>query len=136
MSYWGIEDVILTILAILIIVILLGTIYSIIRAIIQFIFSNGDAAKIKKAWDGIRYTIIGIIITVFLLFFFPIIFQKVSPSSGQSYTAKAILSKAMGIGKYLLSVWGLENYWWTSWENPRSIEDTSPITSPDTYNPL
>lgn len=132
MGYWGIEDVILTILAILIIVILLGTIYSIIRAIIQFIFSNGDAAKIKKAWDGIRYTIIGIIITVFLLFFFPIIFQKVSPSWGQSYSAKAILTKAMDLGKKLLSIGGLYNTPWVTSDNPRNIDDGSS----DPYNPL
>lgn len=90
----SIEDVILTILAVLVILILVGTIYSIIRAIIQFVFSNGDGEKIKKAWNGIRYTIIGMIITIFLLFFFPIIFQKVS-SQGKSYTATAILERAM-----------------------------------------
>lgn len=132
MNYWSIEDVILTILAILIIVILLGTIYSIIRAIIQFIFSNGDAAKIKKAWDGIRYTIIGIIITVFLLFFFPIIFQRISPSWGQNYSAKAILTKSMDIGRKLLSIGGLYNSPWATTENPRSIDNGSS----DTYNPL
>ena len=76
-GYSSIEDIILTILAVLVILILIGTIYSIIRAIIQFIFSNGDSEKIKKAWNGIRYTIIGMIITILLLFFFPIIFSKV-----------------------------------------------------------
>jgi uncharacterized BrkB/YihY/UPF0761 family membrane protein len=76
-GFSSIEDVILTVLAIFIILILIGTIYSIIRAIIQFIFSNGDNEKIKKAWNGIRYTIIGMIITIVLLFIFPIIFQKI-----------------------------------------------------------
>jgi divalent metal cation (Fe/Co/Zn/Cd) transporter len=78
-GYTSIEDVIITVLAILVILILIGTIYSIIRAIIQFVFSNGDGEKIKKAWNGIRYTIIGMIITIFLLFFFPILFAKISP---------------------------------------------------------
>lgn len=77
-EYTSIEDVLLTILALLIIVILIGTIYSIVRAIIMFVFSNGDGEKIKKAWNGIRHTIIGMIITIFLLFFFPMIFSKVS----------------------------------------------------------
>lgn len=99
----SIEDVILTILAVLVILILVGTIYSIIRAIIQFVFSNGDGEKIKKAWNGIRYTIIGMIITIFLLFFFPIIFQKVS-SQGKSYTATAILERAMVLWRKILNI--------------------------------
>ncbi|MEI7478185.1 MAG: hypothetical protein WCJ81_07000 [bacterium] len=94
-GYTSIEDVILTILAILIILILVGTIYSIIRAIIQFVFSNGDNEKIKKAWNGIRYTIIGMIITILLLFVFPVIFQKIGTQGGGSYTASAILDRAM-----------------------------------------
>lgn len=122
MVYWGIEDVILTILAILVIVILLGTIYSIVWAIIQFIFSNGDAGKIKKAWDSIRYTIIGIIITVFLLFFLPMIFQRVSPTWGINYSAKAIITKAMDLGRKILSIgWLYTSPAQQVW-NPRTLD--------------
>lgn len=107
MTYWysSIEDIILTALAILVILILAGTIYSIIRAIIQFVFSNGDGEKIKKARNGIRYTIIGMIITVLLLFFFPILFAKIGSQNANAYSASAILERAMWLGRKILNTW-------------------------------
>jgi Na+/proline symporter len=83
--------------------ILAGTIYSIIRAIIQFVFSNGDGEKIKKARNGIRYTIIGMVITVLLLFFFPILFAKIGSQNSQAYSASAILDRAMFLGRKILN---------------------------------
>ena len=98
----SIEDILLTILAILVIMILVGTIVSIIRAIISFVFSNGDNDKIKKAWNGIRYAILGLIMTVLLLFIFPIVFQRLGAQSVTNYSARAILERAMVLGRKLL----------------------------------
>jgi uncharacterized BrkB/YihY/UPF0761 family membrane protein len=123
-GFSSIEDVILTVLAIFIILILIGTIYSIIRAIIQFIFSNGDNEKIKKAWNGIRYTIIGMIITIVLLFIFPIIFQKIGLQGWKAYTANAILERAMLLGKKILRMWTD-----TSSGNPWSLDNGTSIDS-------
>ncbi len=127
MEYWysSIEDIILTALAILVILILAWTIYSIIRAIIQFVFSNGDWEKIKKARNGIRYTIIGMIITILLLFFFPILFAKIGSQNSQAYSASAILERAMWLWRRILSTWTPTTSsprtldWWSSYsENP------------------
>lgn len=127
MEYWysSIEDIILTALAILVILILAWTIYSIIRAIIQFVFSNGDGEKIKKARNGIRYTIIWMIITVLLLFFFPILFAKIWSQNSKAYSASAILERAMWLGRRILSTWTDNTSsprtldWWSSYsENP------------------
>lgn len=134
MTYSSIEDIILTILAILVIVILLGTIYSIVRAIIQFIFSNWDSEKIKKAWNSIRYTIIGIIVTIFLLFFLPMIFQRISPSSWINYSAKNILNRSMDLWRKILSIgWFYNNPLNTG--NPWSI-DWGTNEPPIINNPL
>lgn len=126
-GYTSIEDVILTILAILVILILIGTIYSIIRAIIQFVFSNGDGEKIKKARNGIRYTIIGMIITIFLLFLFPILFSKISSQWWKAYSANAILERAMVIGRKILRV-GTDTSasWWTidGWTSSSSYSES------------
>ena len=123
MAYWysSIEDIILTALAILVILILAWTIYSIVRAIIQFIFSNGDGEKIKKARNGIRYTIIGMVITILLLFFFPILFAKIGSQNSKAYSASSILERAMWLGRRILNTWS-ENSpssprtldWWSS----------------------
>lgn len=114
-GYTSIEDIILTILAILVILILVWTIYSIIRAIIQFVFSNGETDKIKKARNGIRYTIIGMIITVLLLFLFPIIFQKIWSQNPAAYSANAILERAMRLTKRLLRIWTPTTSTWAPW---------------------
>lgn len=128
MKYSSIEDVLLSVLAILIIVILLWTIYSVIFAIIQFIFSNWDQDKIKKAWNSIRYTIIGIIITVFLLFFIPMIFQRISPTGSVNYSARSILNRAMVLGRNILSIWWL--YSTPAVDSPRSIDWWNQINGP------
>jgi Na+-driven multidrug efflux pump len=98
----SIEDILLTILAILVIMILVGTIYSIVSAIISFVFSNGDNDKIKKAWNGIRYAILGLIMTVLLLFIFPIIFQRLWANTTTNYSARAILERAMMLWRKIL----------------------------------
>lgn len=97
-----IEDIILTVLAILIIIIFAGSIYSLFRAIFEFIFSNGDNDKIKKARNNIRYTIIGIIITLLLLFAFPLLFKQMRVSGYQYYSAQNIFNRASLIIRKIL----------------------------------
>ncbi len=100
MLYWGPmwyttwENIFLSILAILIIIIFWGVIYSFIWAIFLFIFSKWDENKIKKAINSIRYAIIGVILTVFLLFVFPIIFKKLQIPWYKVYTAQNIFKRA------------------------------------------
>ena len=103
-NYTRVEDIILTILAILIIIIFAGSIYSLFRAIFEFIFSNGDNDKIKKAWNNIRYTIIGIIITLLLLFAFPLLFKQMGVSGYQYYSAQNIFNKASQIIRKIMGV--------------------------------
>lgn len=103
-SYTRIEDIILTVLAILIIIIFAGSIYSLFRAIFEFIFSNGDNDKIKKAWNNIRHTIIGIIITLLLLFAFPLLFRQMGVSGYQYYSAQNIFNRASFIIKRIMGV--------------------------------
>ena len=52
------ESIVLTVLAVLILAVSLGCLYAFVRAIIGFIFSHGDAEKIKKAWSSIRFMIL------------------------------------------------------------------------------
>ena len=93
-SYLTMQDIILTILAILIIIVFAGAIYSLFRAIFQFIFSDGKDEVIQKAIKNIRYTIMGIIVTIVLLFIFPILFKQMKVNGYQYYTAQNIFSRA------------------------------------------
>jgi uncharacterized membrane protein len=59
-------------LAFLVIIIFCGAIYAFIRSIFLFIFSQGDPENKKKARDRVRFMIIGLVMTIGLLFIFPL----------------------------------------------------------------
>jgi len=90
----SIQNLILIILAIVIIIIAVWSIYAFVRAIFLFIFSQWKEEKIKKAWNSIRYMIVGIFLSVLLLFMFPLIFKRVGLDNHEEYTAKNIFNKA------------------------------------------
>ena len=90
----SIQNLILIILAIVIIIIAVWSIYAFVRAIFLFIFSQWKEEKIKKAWNSIRYMIMGIFLSVLLLFMFPLIFKRVGLDNYEEYTAKNIFNKA------------------------------------------
>ena len=98
------ENVVLTILAIVIMVIAVGCIYSFIRSIFFFIFSQAKEDKIKAGWNSIRYMIIGIILTIVLLFFFPIILKWMHVQGNENYTAKNIVAKASDLLQKALKI--------------------------------
>ena len=89
-----IPRMVLTIIAIVVIMIFVWSIYAFLRAILLFIFSHGDTAKIKKARDAIRYMIIWLILSIVFLFIFPIIFQKAHVRWYEYYSAKNIFLRA------------------------------------------
>lgn len=62
------EDIILFVMAVAVLVVFAGCIYAFFYAIYLFIFSKGEDSKRKKARDSIRYMIIGLFLTVMLLF--------------------------------------------------------------------
>ena len=92
-----VSDIILFILAAMVILIAAWCIFSFVRAIFFFIFSQGKDEKIKKAWNSIRYMIIWIFLTVILLFLFPQIFRWVWLENYERYNAKNIFNKAWDI---------------------------------------
>ncbi len=96
-SHNSIQSLILIILAIVVIAISLWSVYAFIHAIILFIFSQGKEEKIKKAWNGIRYMIMGIFLTVILLFVFPLAFKWMWLNNHEEYSAKNIFNKAWEI---------------------------------------
>lgn len=103
-TYTTIQDIILTVLAILIIIIFAGAIYSLFRAIFQFIFSDGKDDVIQKAIKNIRFTIMGIVVTLILLFVFPILFKQMKVSGYQYYTAQNIFNRAGQIIKRIMGI--------------------------------
>ena len=68
-------DIILFILAVLVLIVFCGCIWAFFYAIFLFIFSKWDDWKVKSAWNSIRYMIIGIFLTVMLLFMGPLLLR-------------------------------------------------------------
>jgi hypothetical protein len=60
----------------------------------NFIFSGGDQAKIKEAWNSIRYMILGVIMTIVFLFIFPVLFKKLNVPGYEQYNAQNIFKTA------------------------------------------
>lgn len=98
------QELVLSILAIVVMIIAVGCIYSFVRSIFFFIFSQGKEDKIKSGWNSIRYMVIGIILTVFLLFFFPMILKGMKVQWSEEYTASRIVNKASDLLKKLMQV--------------------------------
>jgi len=88
------ENMLLTVLALIILLICGGCVYAFVHAIFLFIFSHGEEDKKKSAWNGIRYMIIGVILTIFLLTIFPVVFRQLKVSGYEVYTAKNVFERA------------------------------------------
>lgn len=99
-----VENIILTVLALVIIAICIWCIYAFIRAIFLFIFSQGKEDKIKAAWNSIRYMIIGIIFTVVLMFVFPLIFKWMNVKGYENYSARNIFNRSWELIKYVFQL--------------------------------
>jgi hypothetical protein len=87
------EDIILFVLALAVLLVFIGCIYAFFRAIFLFIFSKGEDAKVKAAMNSIRYMIIGLFLTVMLLFVGPQILKLFKLSNSDVYTPKNVFSK-------------------------------------------
>ena len=88
------EQIVLTILAVVVLIIFGWSVYAFVASIFQFIFSRGEPDKIKTAWNNIRFMIIWLILTIVLLFIFPLVFRLFEVEWYQVYTAKNIFNKA------------------------------------------
>jgi len=116
----SVEHFMLTLLALIVIVICGGCIYAFIHAIFLFIFSQGDEEKKKSAWNGIRYMIIGVMLTIFLLTFFPILFEQLNVTWYATYTASNIFKRVGEILNSLLQLGSLVRE--TQTGNPTGID--------------
>lgn len=100
------QNVILTVLALVVILVIVGCIYTFIRAIVMFIFSHAKEENKKKWWNSIRFMIIGVILTVFLLFLVPLVLKWMKVPEYDIYTPQNVFSRA---GELVNSLFNLGN---------------------------
>lgn len=88
------QNFILTVLALVVLLVLIGCIYTFIRAIILFVFSHNKEENKKKWWNSIRFMIIGVVLTIALLFLIPTVLKWMKVPEYNTYTPKNIFSRA------------------------------------------
>lgn len=135
------ENIILTVLAIVIIMIVVGCIYTFIRAIFLFVFSSSKEENKKKWRNSIRFMIIGIIFTIILLFLLPVLLKLMSVPRYQNYTPQNIFNRAGELINGAFKLWNFikesqidneyrGNLYYDT--DPNAIIDTSSPSTPDT----
>jgi formate hydrogenlyase subunit 3/multisubunit Na+/H+ antiporter MnhD subunit len=100
------QNVILTVLALVVILVIVGCIYTFIRAIIMFIFSHSKEENKKKGWNSIRFMIIGVILTIVLLFLIPVVLKRMKVPKYDVYSPTNIFSRA---GELITGLFSLGN---------------------------
>lgn len=98
----SVQNAILTALACVVLVIIIGCIYTFIRAIILFIFSGTKEDNKKKGWNSIRFMIIGVILSLLLLFLVPTVLRAVNVPSYDNYSAKNVFVRVGDVINYIL----------------------------------
>lgn len=119
MGVW-LDNIILIILAVLVIIIFVGSLYAFFYAIFLFIFSAWADDKIQKARNSIRYMLLWVILTIFLLFIFPVILKRVWLDNAEMFDAPSIFNMAVQIMEYIFTFGkeSLDTYraWWPIWD--------------------
>lgn len=88
------EDVILTVFAVIVLVVFIWCLYTLIRAIFFFVFSQSKEENKKKWWNSIRFMIIGLILTFLLLFLVPTILRLMSVPDYKNYSIVKVFRKS------------------------------------------
>lgn len=98
------EDILLTVFAIIVIIVLAGCLYAFFRAIFFFIFSGGKEEQKKKWWNSVRFMVIWVILSIGLLISFPYVLKSMNVELTEDYSTKKVFSKAWELFKKLFEI--------------------------------
>lgn len=88
------EDVILTIFAVIVLIIFVWCLVTFIRAIFFFVFSQAKEENKKKWWNSIRFMIIWLILTFALLFLIPTMLRFMNVPDYKNYSIIKVFRKS------------------------------------------
>lgn len=130
------ESIILTVLAVVMILIVIGCVYTFVRAIFLFVFASSKEENKKKWRNAIRFMIIGVILTVVLLFSFPFLFKIMSVPDYAKYTPQNILGRAGELINGAFRLWDfIKKSQVDNQYRGNLYYDTNPNSSIDTNTP-
>ena len=88
------SNLILNVFGIMVLLVFIWVIYAIVYAVFMFIFSWWNEEKIKKAWNSIRYAVLGFILTLLILFAVPWVLKLLKVPGYNYYTTENIFKNA------------------------------------------
>lgn len=131
------QNAILTVLALVVILVIVWCIYTFIRAIIMFIFSQSKEENKKKWRNSIRFMIIGVILTIFLLFLVPLVLKWMKVPKYDVYTPANVFSRAGELVNGLFNLWNIIKQSQQSSQYKGQIYDTiAPSLNPQLPEPM
>jgi hypothetical protein len=99
------EDILLTVFAIVMVIILLGCLYSFFSAIFFLVFSWGKADKQKRWRNSLRFMIIGVLIFIGLLISFPYVLRSMDVELTEDYSIKKVFVRAWDLFSQIFEIW-------------------------------
>lgn len=126
----GIEDIILTVFAVIVLIIFAGSLFTFLRAIFFFIFSQAKEENKKKWWNSIRFMIIGLILTFLLLFLVPTVLRFMNVPDYKNYSIVKVFRKSselmwkfFDLGNVIKESQDLNKYRWQPYYNTDGINN-------------
>lgn len=100
----NVQNVILTVLALVVLLMIVWCVYTFIRAIILFLFAHGKEENKKKWRNSIRFMIIGIVLSILLLVLVPVVLKWMKVPEYDTYKAKNIFVRAGELTSWLFNL--------------------------------
>lgn len=126
----GIEEIILTVFAVIVLIIFAGSLFTFLRAIFFFIFSQAKEENKKKWWNSIRFMIIGLILTFLLLFLVPTVLRFMNVPDYKNYSIVKVFRKSselmwkfFDLGNVIKESQDLNKYRWQPYYNTDGINN-------------
>jgi len=129
------QNVILTVLALMVLLVVVWCIYTFIRAIILFIFSHSKEENKKKWRNSIRFMIIGVILTIVLLFLVPVVLRWMKVPEYTLYTPPKIFGRAGELVNWLFNLGNVIKQSQTNSEYNGQLYDTNVNSSSNSQLP-
>jgi len=126
-SFVNVKDLVLNILALIVLLIFIGSLYALGVAIVKFIFFGWNQEKKDSATNSIRYMIVGVLLSLVFLFVFPLLFAKMNITWHENLTAGNVFRRAGDMVRMMFRFGG--DFEWSDleWSSSSDKTDDKPV---------
>lgn len=132
------EEVILTIFAVIVLIVFAWCLYTFVRAIFFFIFSQSKEENKKKWWNSIRFMIIGLVLTFLLLLLVPTVLRFMGVPDYNNYSMVKVFRKSSDLMWNFFKLWNIikesqevNQYKWDFYYDMKKVNPSNAWSSVD-----